>query len=244
MTIRAWATRQGIQRVYPRGRRDGRGRGDPRGNGRGNVATTAARLDSRSRLMPATLSSDRRPTGQASRMGHSVTSAHLARTTPSTPFGFLSHATTMGSGANPEDQRNLSRQFADAQQRTLPRYRQLRVFPVHHLPPPPRIHGPDLRKEIPLYLQPADLLVRPGRQGRVILGFLVLAVAEDAGGSFDERLLPSLNLAGVDFVPGGQLCHRLLPLDRLQSHLGLEDSDVLPSSLRHFPLLAHSNRCP
>ena len=33
---------------------------------------------------------------------------------------------------------------ADAQQGALPHYRQLRVFPVHHPPPPLRTHGPDL----------------------------------------------------------------------------------------------------
>ena len=30
------------------------------------------------------------------------------------------------------------------QQDALPRYRRLRVLPVHHLPPPDLIHGPDL----------------------------------------------------------------------------------------------------
>ena len=33
---------------------------------------------------------------------------------------------------------------ANAQQHALPHYRQLRMFPVHHLPTPARTHGPDL----------------------------------------------------------------------------------------------------
>ena len=48
----------------------------------------------------------------------------------------------------------------------------------------------------------------------------------------------------MDFVPGGQLGHRLLALSRLQRHLGLESWAVLPTSLRHFLLLPDSNSCP
>ena len=49
-----------------------------------------------------------------------------------------------------------------------------------------------------------DLLVQAGDQGGLVLGFLVLAVAEDLGGAFGQDFLPSLNLARADFVPGGQ----------------------------------------
>ena len=64
--------------------------------------------------------------------------------------------------------------------------------------------GP-LRQEIPLHLQLADLLVQAGNQGGLVLGFLVLAVAEETGGAFGQGFLPSLNLTRVDFIPGGQL---------------------------------------
>ena len=48
----------------------------------------------------------------------------------------------------------------------------------------------------------------------------------------------------MDFVPGGQLGHRLLAFSRLQRHLGLESWAVLPTSLRHFLFLPDSNSCP
>ena len=97
------------------------------------------------------------------------------------------------------------------------------MLPVHHLPPtaPNSWTGP-LRQEIPLHLQLADLLVEAGDQGGVVPGFLVLAVAEDAGGALHKGFLPSLNLAGVDLVPGRQLGLRLLALDRFQRHPGFE----------------------
>ena len=55
--------------------------------------------------------------------------------------------------------------------------------------------GP-LRQEIPLHLQLADLLVQPGDQGGVVLGLLLLVLAEDPDSAFGEGFLPSLNLAG------------------------------------------------
>ena len=74
-----------------------------------------------------------------------------------------------------------------------------------------------LLQEIPLHLQLADLLVQPGDQGGIVPGLLLLAVAENPGGALRKSLLPSLNLTGMDLVPGGQLSHRLLALQRLQS---------------------------
>ena len=68
----------------------------------------------------------------------------------------------------------------------------------------------------PLHLQLADLLVQAGDQGGVVPGLLVLAVAENAGGALHQSLLPGLNLPGMDFIPGGQLGHRLLALHRFQ----------------------------
>ena len=42
-----------------------------------------------------------------------------------------------------------------------------------------------------------------------------------------QGLLPGMDLARVDFKPAGQLCNRVLPLERGQSHFGLEDWPVL-----------------
>ena len=82
--------------------------------------------------------------------------------------------------------------------------------------------GP-LRQEITLNLELADLLVKPSNKGGFI-GLLPFAVVpiEDTGRPFKQGLLPCLDLAGMDFVPGGQLGHRFLALHRFQGHLGLE----------------------
>ena len=70
---------------------------------------------------------------------------------------------------------------------------------VHHVPPPARTHGPDLssKKSRFTFNWPISWYNRAIR----VASFLT--VAEDAGGSFGEGLLPSLCLARVDFVPGG-----------------------------------------
>ena len=60
----------------------------------------------------------------------------------------------------------------------------------------------DAHQEIPLHLQLADLL-QAGDQAVVVPGLLLLAVAEDAGGVLRKSLLPSLNLPGINFIPGG-----------------------------------------
>ena len=96
-------------------------------------------------------------------------------------------------------------------------------------PPPPAV-GPDswtgpLRQETPLPLQLADLLVEPGDEGGVAFGLLILTVAEDAGGALHKGFLPSLNLPGVDFVPGGQLGHRLLPFTASRATFGIRRSE-------------------
>ena len=97
------------------------------------------------------------------------------------------------------------------------------MLTVHHLPPPLPAHGPDLfRQEIPLDLQLADLLVKPGDKGVIGLLPLVLLPVEDIGRSSQQCLLPCLDLAGMDLVPGGQLGHRQFSLHRIHGHLGLE----------------------
>ena len=95
----------------------------------------------------------------------------------------------------------------------------------------------------PLHLQLSDFLAQTGDQRGVATGLLLWPVAEHAGGSRGQDFLPGLNLAGVDLVPGRQLGHRLLPLHRLQGHLGLESRVVLPPLFRHFQLLLDSDCC-
>ena len=112
-----------------------------------------------------------------------------------------------------------------------------RMLPVHHLPPSNRTMDRAPPPRNPFHLQLADLLVQAGDQGGVVPSLLVLAVAENAGGALRKSLLPSLKLPGMNFILGGQLDHRLLAFQRLQSHLGLERRAMLPASLRHFLLL-------
>ena len=71
-----------------------------------------------------------------------------------------------------------------------------------------------------------------------------LSATHSIGGAFGEGFPPGLNLALVDFIPGGQLGHHFLALHRFQAHLGLESWAVLPTSLRHFLLLPDSNSYP
>jgi len=85
-----------------------------------------------------------------------------------------------------------------------------------------------LRQEIPLNLQLANLLVEPGEKGLIALLALVVVPIEDAGRPFQQGLLPGLDLAGMDLVPGAQLDHSLLSLQRLQGHLALECRAVFP----------------
>ena len=54
----------------------------------------------------------------------------------------------------------------------------------------------------------------------------------------NQGLLPSMDLARVDFKPAGQLCNVVLPLERGQSHFGLEDWAVLLTCLLHVLLLS------
>ena len=53
----------------------------------------------------------------------------------------------------------------------------------------------------------------------------------------NQGLLPGMDLARVDFKPAGQLCNGVLPLERGQSHFGLEDWAVLLTCLLHVLLL-------
>ena len=68
-------------------------------------------------------------------------------------------------------------------------------------------------------LQLADLLAQPGDRGGVFPGLLVPTVAEDA---LHKSLLPSLNLPGVDFIPGGQLAIVSWPFTASSATLALK----------------------
>ena len=76
---------------------------------------------------------------------------------------------------------------------------------------------------------------------------LCAAAAEDLGRSLDQGLLPSMNLRGMNFKPGGQLGNGLFSTERDQRHLGLESRTVLlpaplfPSFYERDSLLA---TCP
>jgi hypothetical protein len=50
----------------------------------------------------------------------------------------------------------------------------------------------------------AYLLVQLGNEAGVILLFLSLVTAEDAGGTLSQRILPFANLAGVNLKSIGQ----------------------------------------
>ena len=77
-------------------------------------------------------------------------------------------------------------------------------------------------------VQLADLLIEPGNKDRIALLAFVLVPTKDAGRSFQQGLLPGLDLPGMDLVAGGQLGHRLFTFHRFQGHLGLECWAVLP----------------
>ena len=55
----------------------------------------------------------------------------------------------------------------------------------------------------------------------VLLAHATLLV-EHLGELLDRLALPGSNLGWVQFVPGRQLCDRLVALDRLKRYLGLE----------------------
>jgi hypothetical protein len=68
----------------------------------------------------------------------------------------------------------------------------------------------------------ADLLVEPGDEDRIgFLAFFVVA-AEDAGRPCQQGLFPSLDLARMDLIPGGQLGNCLLTFYCFQGNPGLE----------------------
>ena len=88
------------------------------------------------------------------------------------------------------------------------------------------IDGP-LRQEIPLYLQPANLLVQAGDQGGGVPGFLLLAVAEDAGGAL------AASWAAVSW-----------PFSASRTTLALRAGRCFLRPWDTSPLLPDNNSCP
>ena len=93
---------------------------------------------------------------------------------------------------------------ADAEQGALSYCGKDPMPTLHHLPPSFPAHGPSFSAnpsgEGPLDLQLADLLVEPSDEDRIALLAFVLVPIKDAGRPFQQGLLPSLDLAGMDLV--------------------------------------------
>ena len=115
---------------------------------------------------------------------------------------------------------------------------------VHHPPPSLATYGPDrfAKKSRSTFSWPICWYSRATRAASLLAA--TLTVAKDPRGSLNQGLLPGLDLPGVDFILGGQLGYRLLPLYRLQSYLGLERRAVFPPFFGRLPLLLiNSDRC-
>src|SRR5271155_2267337 len=78
------------------------------------------------------------------------------------------------------------------------------------------------RQKIPLHNKLTDLGVKLCDLAIPALVALGALLVEHLGQLLDRLALPGRNLRRVEFVLGRQLCNRLVALDRLQRHLGLE----------------------
>jgi hypothetical protein len=91
-------------------------------------------------------------------------------------------------------------------------------------------------KKIPLDRQFGDLFIQFGQPGIVALGDVggaPLAFGEQRANPVDHRLLPGMDLAGMDTVAARQLRHRAVLANRRQCHLRLEINTVLFANIRH-----------
>ena len=70
-------------------------------------------------------------------------------------------------------------------------------------------------------------MVELGSEDLLVLLLASSTIFEEVWRPLSQGLLPGMDLARVDFKPAGQLCNRVLPLERGQSHFGLEDWPVL-----------------
>ena len=70
-------------------------------------------------------------------------------------------------------------------------------------------------------------MVELGSEDLLVLLLASSTIFKEVRRPLSQGLLPGMDLARVDFKPAGQLCNGVLPLERGQSHFGLEDWAVL-----------------
>ena len=105
---------------------------------------------------------------------------------------------------------------ADTQQDTVTHRRRGLVLGIDDLLPPlPALNLSPSAITISLHIKLDDLLVEPDDEGCVTFRTFGAVSGKDAGTSFQQEFLPSLDLAAMDLVPGSELGHRLLHLNRL-----------------------------
>jgi hypothetical protein len=95
-------------------------------------------------------------------------------------------------------------------------------------------------EKIPLHRQFANLLIQLG-QLRIVgcgrVGCAALAFGKQRADPVDDRLLPRMDLAGMDAIAARQLRHRTVLPNCCQCHLRLEVNSVLFANIRHlYPL--------
>src|SRR3954466_12251225 len=82
-------------------------------------------------------------------------------------------------------------------------------------------------------LQLADLAVEFADLDFAGLVVPIAAALEHAGRAVEQRLLPGVDLAGMDAILAGQFANRAVALDRRQGNLRLESCAVFLSRLLH-----------
>jgi hypothetical protein len=101
------------------------------------------------------------------------------------------------------------------------------VLPVNHVQALGPAHSPDfrdkksrstLRLRSGQALQLADLLVELFDQCLLVLVRLPSALVKELGRSFNQGLLPGMDLGGVDFKPAGDFRDGLVSLERGQGY--------------------------
>ena len=69
-------------------------------------------------------------------------------------------------------------------------------------------------------------MVELGSEDLLVLLLASSTIFKEVRRPLSQGLLPGMDLARVDFKPAGQLCNRVLPLERGQSHFGLEEPRI------------------
>ena len=78
-------------------------------------------------------------------------------------------------------------------------------------------------------------MVELGSEDLLVLLLASSTIFKEVRRPLSQGLLPGMDLARVDFKPAGQLCNGVLPLERGQSHFGLEDWAVLLTCFASCP---------